>query len=115
MDTLKRELYMRAHTLLKSGRESCVCWALMETLNELGILPGMQDVDPKVSLEDLLKELFPEFFGLDDLTQWHLNEYMDEMYIYAAYPRREGTASYWWVVSDLVPRLRILDCILNSH
>lgn len=112
MDTLKRELYMRAHTLLKSGRESCVCWALMETLNELGILPGMQDVDPKVRLEDFLKELFPEFFGLDDLTQW--SEFLGQP---SGAPRPEGIFAYWWLSNKnrIAPRLRILDCILNSH
>jgi len=112
MDTLKRELYMRAHTLLKFGQESCVCWALMETLNELGILPGMHGVDPKVSLEDFLKELFPEFFGLDDLTQW--SEFLGQLY---GAPRPEGIVTYWWLGNNnrIAPRLRILDCILNSH
>ena len=114
MDTLKRELYMRARTILECKQASCVCWALTEALMELGIF-YYNTHESGFTLEELLQDIFPEFFGLDDGVQWHLDENSYGVSVYAAYPRRKGTASYWWVGSDLVPRLRILDCILNSH
>lgn len=109
MDPLKRELYMRARTILEYDQKSCVCWSLMEALQELGFT-DLGAIDPSISLDGLLRDLFPEFFGLDDLIQWHTASGM----IYHL-PRRAGTASHWWTGSGNAPRLRILDCILNSH
>lgn len=110
MDPFKRELYMRARTILEHRLESCVCLALAKALRELGMTKDMHAFNPGFSLEELIQDIFPEFFALDDLIKWG----RDSDITYAV-PRPEGSGSYWWHEYDLTPRLRILDCILNSH
>lgn len=114
MDPLKRELYMRARTILECREKSCVCWALLEALTELGIF-YYNTPESGLTLEELLQDIFPEFFALDDCIQWHLDGNSDEISVYAAFPRAKGSARYWWDSDNLEPRLRILNCILNSH
>ena len=111
MDTLKRELYMRARTLLESRQTSYICWALMDALTELGISNCMGNVTRDLSLDDFPQDIFPEFFDLDDQRQWaETFGWVEE------YPRPKGIHTVWWIGSNSrVARLRLLDCILNSH
>lgn len=106
MDTFKRELYMRARTLLEEGVENCVCWSLMHALRELGDFIYLSEATDSLIVEDT----FPEFFSLDDRILWY-----EDHGVMCRFPRPEGTTTYWWRVENLAPRLRILDCILNSH
>lgn len=110
MDNFKRELYMRALTLLEQGEEWGICMTLLRTLRELGILHYDNIFEHELILEELLQTVFTEFFELDDGIKWNNNSDIPE-----AVPQQKGINYNWWYSTDLAPRIRILNCILNSH
>jgi hypothetical protein len=97
MDDYKRGLYMRARAELKY-EGALVCKALELTLFEEGM--GIDDLS-------LVSELFPEFSNLYDEGTWLKN---------GRFIPSEHTASstVWWEYDWLEPRIRALDCVLNS-
>lgn len=110
MDDFKRELYMRALTFLENTKVFCVCESFVSSLLELGTSHYGNISEQELPSEELLQSIFTEFFELDDGIKWSNNSDIPE-----AIPRQRGINSYWWYGTDLVPRIRILNYILNSH
>jgi len=105
MDNLKRAIYMRALDLISLSEKPYVCEALSAAFEEI---IGRQPTD---STE--LQEYFPEFYNLIDYKTWVKPGSLDTIYArsWNTYANFRG----WWMRSWQAPRIRILNCILNTY
>lgn len=101
MDTLKKEIYIEARNLLESGEQEYLCHALKRaTCNILGTKYDVQS-------DDVLYELFPEFFAMDDGVLWWNLEYPIER------GKTVGTRRAWWGPCWPEPRIAMIDYLLS--
>lgn len=104
MDNFKRAIYMRTLNLVNSPKTPYVCTALLTAFEEI---TGYQS-----SYEEL-QEYFPEFYNLIDYKIWVKSENLDTIYAISwdTYIIFRG----WWTYLWQAPRIRILNCILNTY
>lgn len=105
MDNFKRAIYMCALDLISLPQKPYVCEALSAAFEEI---IGRQPTD---STE--LQEYFPEFYNLTDCKTWVKPESLDTIYArsWDNYANFRG----WWTHFWQAPRIRILNCILNTY
>ena len=104
MDDLKRTIYMRALDLVNKPEKPYVCVALTTAFEEIiGYQPSCEE----------LQEYLPEFHDLIDYKTWVKFENCDTISArsWDNYVNFRG----WWTHFWQEPRIRILNCILNTY
>ncbi len=101
MDTLKKEIYIDARSLLESGEHEYLCHALKRaTCNILGTAH-------ELNTDDVLCELFPEFIVMDDGVFW-CKQYRKTLSL-----TRMGVGMAWWEYKWPEPRIAMIDYLLS--
>lgn len=107
MDDYKRGLYLAAQRRLEEKDSRYICMALSAILSREGIKRDC-------SLDEQIRELFPEFLALFDGVLY-LYDYTDE----GDYIQQRAMSIHsdlpWWEVSDLQPRLRMIHFLLENR
>ena len=105
MDDLKRKIYMRALELIHYNKKPYICAALDLAYAEI----AGEWLDDYGELE----EFFPEFFNLADYRTWIISSSPDRIFAEPWKCKDEG--KIWWSSWWQEPRIRILNCILNTY
>jgi hypothetical protein len=101
MDTLKKEIYIEARSLLESGEHEYLCHALKRaTCNILGTKYDIHS-------DDVLYDLFPEFIAMDDGVFWH-KQYRKVLEL-----PKIGAGGAWWEYEWPEPRIAMIDYLLS--
>jgi hypothetical protein len=103
MDSIKREIYMRAEALILGGETNFLCCALIYATREvIGLYVGTDDYDT-------LKKLFPEFFEGFSGVVWYERDgevrHVDKI----------SEQHSWWPRGGRPARLRYLRMVMAGQ
>jgi len=103
MDSIKKEIYMRAEALILGGETNFLCCALIYATREvIGLYVGTDDYDT-------LKKLFPEFFEGFSGVVW--DERDGEVRHVDKIPEQHS----WWPRGGRPARLRYLRMVMAGQ
>lgn len=103
MDDLKRTIYIRALELVQQHK-TYICEALYLAFDEIVGLQAYCYAE--------LEEYFPEFYSLADYKTWSKSGFSG---VSARPWEKLEHNQVWWAISWQEPRIRILNCILNTY